>query len=71
VSTKDVTSRSKRRAPRRRGWGPTGLLLLIDGVMTAIGGVYLSTKSIEVTIVAAAAGVALAAWIMAWHTKGQ
>lgn len=40
-------------------WGARALVVLIDGVLTGVGGVYLTTGSVAVTLIAGAAAVAV------------
>jgi hypothetical protein len=52
---------------RRRGqrrWGIGALLAVINGVLLGVGGVYATTSSVPVTIVAAVAAVLLAGLIV-------
>ncbi|TCJ31556.1 hypothetical protein [Parafrankia sp. BMG5.11] len=45
--------------PSRYGhlWDAAGMLALVNGVFAGVGGVYLTTRSVTVTSVAAAAAV--------------
>ncbi len=46
------------------GWDTSGLLGLINGVIAAIGGVYASTRSIPITVLAGGAAMTLAVLVI-------
>ena len=54
------------RTPRRLGrrWGARPLVTLIEAVLAGVGGVYLTTGSVAVTIVAAVVAVAVVAVVL-------
>lgn len=47
----------------RRGMSPRALLLVANGVIFSVGGVYLVTESISAIIVGGVLGVTLAGWL--------
>jgi hypothetical protein len=51
--------------PRRPGTGP--ILTLVEGVLAGVGGVYVSTRSALVTVIAAGTAIILAAMTLLWH----
>jgi hypothetical protein len=67
--TVSSSSSSNRRAapalrPPRRRQDAAGLLNVIHGVLVGVGGVYLATRSVTITIIAALATVVLASLIL-------
>jgi len=53
------------RTPRPgRRWGARSLVTLIEAVLAGVGGVYLSTGSVAITIVAAAVAVIVVALVL-------
>ncbi|OLE27775.1 MAG: hypothetical protein AUG44_09305 [Actinobacteria bacterium 13_1_20CM_3_71_11] len=54
------------RTPRRPGggWRARSLVTLIEAVLAGVGGVYLSTGSVAITIVAAAVAVIVVALVL-------
>jgi hypothetical protein len=50
--------------PPRRRPGAGGLLTLVNGVLAGVGGVYVSTRSVVITVIAAVAAIALAAMVL-------
>jgi hypothetical protein len=65
----DVTGSAGRNGRRRhrRRLGAGAVLAVINGVLVGIGGVYATTSSITVTVVAAVAAVVLAGLIVLAH----
>ncbi|MFF0182605.1 hypothetical protein ACFYPF_26300 [Micromonospora sp. NPDC005223] len=47
-----------------RGWGAGRLVTLINAVLAGVGGVYLTTGSVAITIVAAAVMVIVVALVL-------
>jgi membrane protein YdbS with pleckstrin-like domain len=55
----------RRRSPARRSrWDASGLLVLINGVLAGIAGVYVTTRSVPITMAAGGAALMLAALIV-------
>jgi hypothetical protein len=54
---------ARRTSPTRR-WTARGLVVLIEGVLAGVGGVYLATASIAVTGIAAAVATVVAALVL-------
>lgn len=52
-------------SPQRRDAGQ--LLTLVDGVLAGIAGVYISTHSTLITVIAAGTTIVLAAMTLIWH----
>jgi hypothetical protein len=50
--------------PPRRRPGAGALLTLVNGVLAGVGGVYISTHSVMITVIAAAVAIALAAMVL-------
>lgn len=50
--------------PRERRPGAGTVLTLVNGVLAGVGGVYVSTRSVLVTVIAAAAAMVLAIMLM-------
>jgi hypothetical protein len=53
---------SKRRQPS--GWSARGLVLVIEGMLAGIGGVFVATSSLVATAIAASAALILALTIV-------
>lgn len=49
---------------KRQGWDAGGLLGLINGVIAAIGGVYVTTDSVLITIIAGGVALLLATLVL-------
>jgi len=49
-----------RPAPQRDGWSARGLVLVINGVLVGVGGVFVATTSVLVTAIAAVAALVIA-----------
>ncbi|MCO8269384.1 hypothetical protein M1L60_02130 [Actinoplanes sp. TRM 88003] len=59
---------SGNRAVRRRGrWTANSLVVVINGMLAGIGGVFMVTTSVPVTVVAATAAVLLGGVIVSTH----
>jgi len=52
-------------SPQRPSAGT--ILTLVNGVLAGVGGVFVGTHSVLITIIAAAAAIALAAMVLACH----
>ena len=50
--------------PPRRRPGAGALLTLVNGVLAGVGGVYVSTHSVLITVIAAAMAIALAVIVL-------
>lgn len=50
--------------PPRRRPGAGAMLTLVNGVLAGVGGVYVSTHSIMITVIAAVAAIVLAAMVL-------
>ena len=50
--------------PPRRRPGAGALLTLVNGVLAGVGGVYVSTHSILITVIASAMAIALAVIVL-------
>jgi hypothetical protein len=50
--------------PTRRRPGAGALLTLVNGVLAGVGGVYVSTHSVMITVIAAVVAVVLAAMVL-------
>jgi hypothetical protein len=50
--------------PPRRRPGAGALLTLVNGVLAGVGGVYVSTHSVMITVIAAVVAVVLAAMVL-------
>ncbi len=56
------------RVVRRRGrWSANSLVVVINGMLVGVGGVFMVTTSVPVTVIAAAAAVLLGAVIVLTH----
>jgi hypothetical protein len=55
--------KSSPQPPRRRP-GTGALLALVNGVMAGVGGVYIRTHSVMITVIAAVAAIALVAMML-------
>ena len=56
------------RAVRRRGqWSANSLVIVMNGMLAGVGGVFMVTTSVPVTVIAAAAAVLLGAVIVLTH----
>jgi hypothetical protein len=53
--------------PPRRRPGAGALLTLVNGVLAGVGGVYVSTHSVMITVIATTVAIALAAMVLIWH----
>jgi hypothetical protein len=53
--------------PRRPGIGPGSLLTLVNGVLAGVGGVFVGTHSVLVTIIAASVAVLLAVLVLVFR----
>ena len=62
----DVPSAPPPRTPRRPGrrWGARPLVALIEAVLIGVGGVYLTTGSVAITIVTATVAVIVVALVL-------
>jgi hypothetical protein len=54
-------------SPARSPWDAAGLLALINGVLVGVGGVYLATQSVTITLIAGLAAFALASLVLILH----
>jgi hypothetical protein len=54
---------SRQRSARRRGWNAGALVVVVNGVIASLSGVYVATRSIPVTLAGGALAVALAGWL--------
>lgn len=54
-----------------RGWEGGTLVAVIQGVLTGVGGVYVTTRSIAVTSIACAAAIGLAALLVVRRQERQ
>ena len=50
--------------PPRRHWGAGSLLFLLKGVLAGVGGVYLATNSVVVTLIAGAVSIVVLALVL-------
>lgn len=50
--------------PRRQRPGAGTLLTLVNGVLAGVGGVYVSTHSVLITVIATVVAIALAAMVL-------
>ena len=48
----------------RRRWGARAWVVLIDGVLAGVGGVYLTTGSVAITIIDAVVAVVVVAMVL-------
>ena len=55
--------RERRPRPRRPGSG--AILTLVNGALAGVGGVYVATRSVLITVIAAVAAIVLAAMVLA------
>jgi hypothetical protein len=53
-----------RRPAGRDGWDVAAVMLVVNGVFAAVGGIYVATESVAATVVAAVAAVTLAALVL-------
>lgn len=53
--------------PPRRRLGGGAVLTLVNGVLAGIGSVYVGTRSVLITVIAAAAAIVLAVLVMAFQ----
>jgi hypothetical protein len=61
--TTDSAAQDESRAPRTR-WDASSLLALVNGVLAGIGSVYVTTRSVPITVVAGSAALLLAGLIV-------
>jgi len=54
-------------SPRHRRPGPDALLTLVNGVLVGVGGVYETTRSATVTVIAGVAATVLALIVLILH----
>lgn len=59
-------STPSRRRPSRPStrWGAGPMVVLVEGVLAGVGGVYLATASVLITLVASAAAVVMTALVL-------
>lgn len=50
--------------PPRGHWGAGSLLVLLKGVLAGVGGVYLATNSVVVTLIAGAVAIVVLALVL-------
>lgn len=64
-NTVPVASPAHSSPPRRPGAG--ALLTLVNGVLAGVGGVYVGTRSVLITVIAAAVAIVLAVLVLAFQ----
>lgn len=51
-------------SPPRQRPGPGAVLTLVNGVLAGVGGAYVATRSVLITVIAAAAAIVLTAMLL-------
>ncbi|MEV6031483.1 hypothetical protein AB0L65_10065 [Nonomuraea sp. NPDC052116] len=62
--TDRVDSSPSRRRPSPEAWQASSLLALINGVMVAVGGVFVTTSSLVITVIASVVALLIALMIL-------